>query len=74
MYEYKTRVMIKILRSRINRRRGREGRDEEWKCGGRKERTRSRIEINRERRVKEIAMGNNNKQNIYMRGPLDGFA
>jgi len=40
----------------------------------RKGRTRSRIEINRERRIKEIAMGSNNKQIIYTRGPLRGFA
>jgi hypothetical protein len=40
----------------------------------RKERTRSRIERKRERRVKESAMDSNNKQNIYTWGPLDGFA
>jgi hypothetical protein len=40
----------------------------------RKERTRSRIEVNRERRVKKSAMDSNNKQNTYTRGPLDGFA
>jgi hypothetical protein len=37
--------------------------------GRRKERPRIRIEKNRERRVKESAMGSNNKQNLCTRGP-----
>jgi len=40
----------------------------------RKDRTRSRIETIRERRVKESAMGSNNEQIIYTRDPLSVFA